>query len=43
MTVGVQWCLVHTLPNNEKRADINLRRQGFGTYLPRQVCRGLFD
>jgi transcriptional antiterminator RfaH len=34
MTDGVQWYLVHTLPNNEKRADINLRRQGFGTYLP---------
>ena len=43
MTDGVQWYLVHTLPNNEKRADINLRRQGFGTCLPRQVCSGPFD
>jgi transcriptional antiterminator RfaH len=34
MTDGAQWYLVHTLPNNETRADINLRRQGFGTYLP---------
>lgn len=35
MTDGAQWYLVHTLPHNEMRADINLRRQGFGTYLPR--------
>jgi transcriptional antiterminator RfaH len=33
MTDGAQWYLVHTLPNNETRADINLRRQGFRTYL----------
>ena len=34
MTDGAHWYLVHTLPNNETRADINLRRQGFATYLP---------
>jgi transcriptional antiterminator RfaH len=34
MTTGAEWHLVHTQPNNEARADVNLRRQGFTTYLP---------
>jgi transcriptional antiterminator RfaH len=34
MTAGSHWYVVHTQPNNERRADINLRRQGFVTYLP---------
>lgn len=32
---GPQWFVVHTRPNSETRADINLRRQGLETYLPR--------
>jgi len=31
----VRWYVVHTQPQNETRAEINLRRQGFATYLPR--------
>jgi transcriptional antiterminator RfaH len=34
MTNGAHWCVVHTRPNSEARAEINLRRQGFDTYLP---------
>ncbi len=30
----MRWYVVHTQPQNETRADINLRRQGFSTYLP---------
>jgi transcriptional antiterminator RfaH len=30
-----RWYVVHTQPNGEGRADLNLRRQGFATYLPR--------
>ncbi len=30
-----RWYVVHTQPQNETRAEINLRRQGFATYLPR--------
>ena len=30
-----RWYVVHTQPNGEVRADLNLRRQGFATYLPR--------
>ncbi|MBV8753435.1 MAG: transcriptional activator RfaH [Hyphomicrobiales bacterium] len=30
-----RWYVVHTQPNGEARADLNLRRQGFATYLPR--------
>jgi transcription elongation factor/antiterminator RfaH len=29
-----RWFLVHTLPNSEGRAEVHLRAQGFGTYLP---------
>lgn len=29
------WYVVHTRPNSEAKADFNLRRQGFTTYLPR--------
>jgi transcriptional antiterminator RfaH len=35
MTPGARWYVVHTQPNGEARADLNLRRQGFSTYLPR--------
>lgn len=31
------WYVVHTQPNGEARADLNLRRQGFVTYLPRYL------
>jgi transcriptional antiterminator RfaH len=31
----MRWYVVHTQPQNETRAEINLRRQGFATYLPR--------
>lgn len=34
-----QWYVVHTQPNGEARADLNLRRQGFATYLPRYARR----
>jgi transcriptional antiterminator RfaH len=30
-----RWYVVHTQPLNEIRAELNLRRQGFATYLPR--------
>lgn len=30
-----RWYVVHTQPNGELRAEVNLRRQGFRTYLPR--------
>jgi transcriptional antiterminator RfaH len=33
------WFVVHTQPHHEVRADINLRRQGFTTYLPRYLRR----
>lgn len=36
---GLRWYVVHTQPNREARADLNLRRQGFATYLPRYVRR----
>lgn len=35
MMPGARWYVVHTQPNGEARADLNLRRQGFATYLPR--------
>jgi transcriptional antiterminator RfaH len=35
MMPGARWYVVHTQPNGEARADLNLRRQGFSTYLPR--------
>jgi transcriptional antiterminator RfaH len=33
--MSIRWYVVHTQPQNEARAEINLRRQGFATYLPR--------
>lgn len=35
--MGTRWYVVHTQPNRETRADFNLRRQGFCTYLPRYM------
>jgi transcriptional antiterminator RfaH len=32
-----RWYVVHTQPHHEVRADLNLRRQGFATYLPRYL------
>jgi transcriptional antiterminator RfaH len=37
MTCGARWYVVHTQPKHEARADLNLRRQGFATYLPRYL------
>lgn len=34
---GAQWYVVNTHPQSEARAEINLRRQGFVTYLPRYL------
>ena len=34
MSEGRLWYVVHTQPNLESRADSNLRRQDFETYLP---------
>jgi len=31
---GAHWYVVHTQPRNESRAELNLTRQGFTTYLP---------
>jgi transcriptional antiterminator RfaH len=31
---SVQWYVVHTQQHQEARAQVNLRRQGFATYLP---------
>ncbi len=35
MSDGQRWYVVHTQPHHEVRADTNLQRQGFATYLPR--------
>ena len=35
--MSVRWYVVHTQPQGEDRADLNLRRQGFVTYLPRYL------
>ena len=35
MSVGRRWYVVQTQPQGESRAELNLRRQGFATYLPR--------
>jgi transcriptional antiterminator RfaH len=35
--MSVRWYVVHTQAQGEDRADINLRRQGFVTYLPRYL------
>jgi transcriptional antiterminator RfaH len=37
MTTSQRWYVVHTQAQNEGRADINLRRQDFTTYLPRYL------
>jgi transcriptional antiterminator RfaH len=34
MTNDRRWYVVHTQPNRESRAALNLRRQGFNAYLP---------
>jgi transcriptional antiterminator RfaH len=34
MTSDNRWYVVHTHPQHESRADVNLRRQGFTTYFP---------
>src|SRR5215475_4211720 len=31
---GARWYLVHTQPNNERKAELNLEVQGFATFLP---------
>lgn len=38
---GVRWFAVNTLPGNEKRARVNLERQGWSCYLPHllRTCR----
>ena len=33
MSEGARWYVVHTQPQNELRAELNLRRQGFATHL----------
>jgi transcriptional antiterminator RfaH len=35
MSGGPRWYVVHTQAQGETRAEVNLRRQGFTTYLPR--------
>jgi transcriptional antiterminator RfaH len=37
VTGGPRWYVVHTQPHHEVRADLNLRQQGFRTYLPRYL------
>jgi transcriptional antiterminator RfaH len=32
-----RWYVVHTQPHSERRAELNLQRQGFETYLPRYL------
>lgn len=34
---GQQWYVVHTHPQGEKRAELNLQRQGFQAYFPRYL------
>jgi transcription elongation factor/antiterminator RfaH len=31
---GGRWYLVHTRPNSERKAELNLKAQGFATFLP---------
>ena len=31
---GARWYLVHTRPNGERKAELNLKPQGFATFLP---------
>jgi transcriptional antiterminator RfaH len=35
--MSVRWYVVHTQAQGEERADVNLRQQGFVTYLPRYL------
>jgi transcriptional antiterminator RfaH len=35
--MSVRWYVVHIRAQGEKCADLNLRRQGFVTYLPRYL------
>jgi transcriptional antiterminator RfaH len=35
--MSVRWYVVHIRAQGENRADLNLRRQGFVTYLPRHL------
>ena len=37
MTGTSRWYVVHAQPQGEVRADVNLRRQGFETYVPRYL------
>jgi transcriptional antiterminator RfaH len=39
MNSALRWYVVHTQPHHEGRAEANLRRQGFATYLPRYLRR----
>jgi hypothetical protein len=32
---GVRWYLVHTRPDSERKAELNLKRRGFATFLRR--------
>jgi transcription elongation factor/antiterminator RfaH len=34
LTQGARWYLVHTRPNSERKAEINLKAQGLTTFLP---------
>ena len=34
LTQGVRWYLVHTRPNSERKAELNLKAQGLTTFLP---------
>src|SRR4029450_2718510 len=34
LTQGVRWYLVHTRPNSERKAELNLQAQGLKTFLP---------
>jgi len=37
MASGEQWFVVHSHPNSEAKAQLNLNLQGFPTYLPRYL------
>jgi transcriptional antiterminator RfaH len=34
LSQGVRWYLVHTRPNSERKAELNLKAQGLATFLP---------
>jgi transcription antitermination factor NusG len=42
MNEGARWYVVRAQPQNELRAELNLRRQGFATYLQRYY-RGIIE